>query len=173
MWQAVDQHQDGGSGVGSADADVVQSAVVAEAEFAVGCPMMSRRTRACGSVLGEVARGGFGPGLIGSRGGAAAEGAVRPAAVVVGGELVAEGLQFGQGLGLPRLRSEPFLQRLLEPFHFAAGGGVVRPGVLLDHTQMAEFGLEAVDGVASGAAAGEAGGAKIPPQWGDYPCNKR
>ena len=135
--------------------------------------MMSRRTRACGSVLGEVARGGFGPGLIGSRGGAAAEGAVRPAAVVVGGELVAEGLQFGQGLGLPRLRSEPFLQRLLEPFHFAAGGGVVRPGVLLDHTQMAEFGLEAVDGVASGAAAGEAGGAKIPPQWGDYPCNKR
>ena len=33
---AVDQHQDGGSGVGSADADVVQSAVMAEGEFAVG-----------------------------------------------------------------------------------------------------------------------------------------
>jgi hypothetical protein len=33
--EAVDQHQDGGSGVGSADADVVQPARVAEAEFAV------------------------------------------------------------------------------------------------------------------------------------------
>ncbi|HVD20031.1 MAG TPA: hypothetical protein VNC63_15220 [Propionibacteriaceae bacterium] len=32
---AVDQHQDGGSGVGSADADVVESACVAEGEFAV------------------------------------------------------------------------------------------------------------------------------------------
>jgi hypothetical protein len=31
----VDQHQDGGSGVGSSDADVVQPAVVAEGEFAV------------------------------------------------------------------------------------------------------------------------------------------
>jgi hypothetical protein len=33
--EAVDQHQDGGSGVGSSDADVVQAAVVAEGEFAV------------------------------------------------------------------------------------------------------------------------------------------
>jgi hypothetical protein len=33
--EAVNQHQDGGSGVGSADADVVQSAFVAEADFAV------------------------------------------------------------------------------------------------------------------------------------------
>ena len=32
---AVDQHQDRGSGVGSADSDVVQPAVVAESEFAV------------------------------------------------------------------------------------------------------------------------------------------
>jgi hypothetical protein len=43
--KTVDQHQDGGSGVGSADADVVQSAVVAEAEFAVGveAPQVSCR----------------------------------------------------------------------------------------------------------------------------------
>ncbi len=33
--EAVDQHQDGGSAVGSSDADVVEAAVVAEAEFAV------------------------------------------------------------------------------------------------------------------------------------------
>jgi hypothetical protein len=33
--EAVDQHQDRGSGVGSADANVVQPACVAEGEFAV------------------------------------------------------------------------------------------------------------------------------------------
>jgi hypothetical protein len=66
---------------------------------------------------------------------------VRPAAVVVGDELVAEGLQLSDRGGLPRLRSEPLFQRLLEPFHFAAGGGVARLGVLLDHTQMAEFSI--------------------------------
>jgi hypothetical protein len=32
---AVDQHQDGGSGMGCADSDVVESACVAEGEFAV------------------------------------------------------------------------------------------------------------------------------------------
>ena len=32
---AVDQHQDGGSGVGSAHPDVVESACVSEGEFAV------------------------------------------------------------------------------------------------------------------------------------------
>ena len=35
---------------------------------------------------------------------------------------------------------------------------MVRPGMLLHHAEVAQFGLEAVDGVASGAAAGEAGG---------------
>jgi hypothetical protein len=33
--EAVDQHQNGGSGVGSAHPDVVEPAVVAEGEFAV------------------------------------------------------------------------------------------------------------------------------------------
>ena len=98
--------------------------------------MMSRRTRACGWVLGEVARGGFGPGLVGSRWGAPVEGAVRPAAVVVGEKLVAEGLQFGQGLRVAAAAREPFLQRLLEAFYFAAGGGVVRLGVLLHHAEV-------------------------------------
>jgi hypothetical protein len=83
---------------------------------------------------------------------------VRPAGVVVVDEVVAEGLQLGDGGGLLGLRSEPFLQGLVEAFHFAAGGGVVRFGVFLCHAEIAEFGLEAVDGVAAGAAAGEAGG---------------
>src|SRR5579875_2860261 len=34
--QVLDQHVDGGPGVGSADADVVEAAVVAEGELAVG-----------------------------------------------------------------------------------------------------------------------------------------
>jgi len=37
---------------------------------------------------------------------------------------------------------EPFLQRLVEAFHFAAGGGVVRPGMLLGYAEPAEFGLK-------------------------------
>jgi hypothetical protein len=66
-------------------------------------------------------------------------------------------LQLGQGLGLPGLRGQPFLQCLVEAFHFAAGGRVVRPGVLLGHAEAAQFGLETVDGVPAGVAAGEAG----------------
>ena len=83
---------------------------------------------------------------------------MRPAAVVVGEEGVAEGLQLGHGVRLLGFGFEPFLQRLVEAFHFAAGGGVVRPGMLLSYTEAAEFGLETVDGVPAGLAAGEAGG---------------
>jgi hypothetical protein len=43
----ADQHQDGGSGVGSADADVVQPAVVAEVRVPL-VSTMSRRRRGCG-----------------------------------------------------------------------------------------------------------------------------
>ena len=48
--EAVDQHQDGGSGVGSSNADVVDAAVVPEAEFAA-LSITSRRTRGCGSAV--------------------------------------------------------------------------------------------------------------------------
>jgi hypothetical protein len=71
--------------------------------------------------------------------------------------LVAEGSWLGDGLRLLRLRGEPFLQGLVEAFHFAAGGGVVGFGVLLDHAEVAQQGGEAVEGVASCLAAGEAG----------------
>ena len=56
------------------------------------------------------------------------------------------------GLGLG---SEPFLEGLLEPFDFAARGGVVRSAVLLHDALSDEFGLE---GVAAAVSAGEACG---------------
>src|SRR5688572_5861763 len=63
--EAVDQHQDGGSGVGSADADVVQPAVVAEGEFAVAVDHIAADPGLWFSFLG-CGRGGFGSGLVGS-----------------------------------------------------------------------------------------------------------
>jgi hypothetical protein len=47
------------------------------------------------------------------------------------------------------LAGQPFLEGLVEPFDFAAGGGVVRAGVLLEHAVASEFGLEAVDPAAA------------------------
>ena len=85
--------------MGSADADVVQSAVVAEGEGAAGVdhvaahPCLGLSLRGCG-------RGGFGSGLVGGGWGAPVQGAVRPPVVVVADEAVAEGLQLGDGGGL-------------------------------------------------------------------------
>ena len=63
--EAVDQHQAGGSGVGSSDSDVVQPACVAEGECAAGIDYVAAdsglRVGWCGA-----SRGGFGPGLVGS-----------------------------------------------------------------------------------------------------------
>jgi hypothetical protein len=53
---------------------------------------------------------------------------------------------------------QPFLQGLVEAFHFATGGGVVRFGMFLHHAEVTQQGGEAVEGVPSGAAAGEASG---------------
>ena len=58
--------------------------------------------------------------------------------------------------GSAGLAGEPFLEGLVEPFDFAAGGGVVRPGVLLTDVVFDEFGLEGVAGCS--AAVGDAGG---------------
>ena len=54
------------------------------------------------------------------------------------------------GGGGGRLRAEPFLEGLLEPFDFAAGGGVVGAGVLLVNAEPLELFFEAV---AAGASA--------------------
>ena len=58
-----------------------------------------------------------------------------PAFVVVVNELVEEGLELVDGRGLTGLGPQPLLHRLLESFDFAARGWMVRPGVLLLHTQ--------------------------------------
>ena len=51
--------------------------------------------------------------------------------------------------GSAGLAGEPFLEGLVEPFDFAAGGGVVGPGVLLGDVQGRKFGLERVAAAAS------------------------
>jgi hypothetical protein len=87
------------------------------------------------------------------------QGPVGPVVVVDGGERLEQGLQLDQGAGLDGLGGEPFLEGLLEAFHLAAGGGVVGAGVLLDHAEASQFGLQPV---AAALAAGQAGGEDHP-----------
>ena len=99
MWRSLDEHEDVGSGVGPADADVVEAAAVAQGEVAVGVDEVG--ADAVVGVGGAVAGGGFGPGGVGGGGGLAVrQGPVRPAGVVVAGEGVEEGLELGEGGGL-------------------------------------------------------------------------
>ncbi|HEV3368091.1 MAG TPA: hypothetical protein VG074_00915 [Acidimicrobiales bacterium] len=86
----MDEHEDADACVGSADADVVQAAGVAQGEF-------SELVDAVGAhpVVGVAAfaRGGFGPGGVGGgRGCAVGQFAVRAATVVDLGEGVELGL---------------------------------------------------------------------------------
>jgi len=150
--EVLDEQDDVGSGVGSADADVVQSAVVAEGDGSgfvdsvVADPVV-------GVGVAAGAGEGFGHRVVdGGRGRSVRQGPVWPAVVVLVDEGLEEGLEFADGGGLGWLGTQPFLHRLLEPFGLAAGGGVVGARVLLDHVQPPEFVLE---GVASAAAAGE------------------
>ena len=92
-------------------------------------------------VGGAVTGGGLGPGLVGGGGGGPVrQGAVRPAAVVDGGEGVEQGLELGEGGGLGGLGAEPVLEGLLEPLDFALGLRVVRLAVLLRDAQAAQLG---------------------------------
>jgi hypothetical protein len=149
--EVVDEHQDAGSGVGPAGADVVEAAIVAEGELAVGVDavgadaVVARRAGSAG--------GGFGPGGVGGGGCLAVwQAAVRPLVVVVGGEGVQGSLELGEGGGLAGLGGEPFLQGLPEPLGLPLGLGVVRLAVFLPDFQAAQLVLQAV------AAAGEPGG---------------
>jgi hypothetical protein len=100
--QVADEHEDAGSGVGPADADVVEAAGVAEGEFAVG----DRRGRR-GPGRGRWCRAGRGwlwaGGVDGGGGGPVGQGSVRPLIVVDHGEGIEEGLQPGDGGGLAGL----------------------------------------------------------------------
>ena len=155
----VDEQDDVGSGVGSADADVVQSAGDAQGDAAavvdavVADPVVG---------VGVAAGGGLGlgqAGVEGRWGGPVRQGPVRSVVVVLGGERVEQGLQLGEGAGLDGLGGEPLLEGLLEAFDLAAGGGVVGAGVLLGHAEALEFGFQ---GVAAALAAGQAGGEHHP-----------
>ena len=118
--------------------------------------ILSWRTRSWVSLVAVGARGGLGAGGVGGGGGGAVgQGAVRAVVVVLVGELVEQGLQLGDGGGLVGLGAQPLLHRLLEPFDLAAGGGVVRSGVLLDDVSRRSSFSSCV---AAAAAAGEPGG---------------
>ena len=89
--------------------------------FVVSDPVVGGDDRAGGN--------GFGSGRIGLGGGAPAQRAVRPDGVVVGLEPVQLVLQPDQGGGRG-LGPQPFLLGLVEPFHLAAGLGMVGPGMM-------------------------------------------
>jgi hypothetical protein len=117
----VDEHEDAGSGVGPADADVVELAVVAEGELAVGVDAVGADPVVAGGA--GLARDGLGPGVVGdSRGLAVRQGPVWAAGVVVAGEGVQQGLELGYGDG-PGLGCQPFLQGLPGPLDLALGLG--------------------------------------------------
>jgi hypothetical protein len=89
----VDEHDDGGSGVGPADADVEESASVAEGDLA----LVVDDVAADALVVVELAAGGgsgLGQGVVdGGRGGTVGQRAVRALLVVEAGEEVEEGLE--------------------------------------------------------------------------------
>ena len=137
--EVVDEQEDVGSGVGSADADVVQAAGMTQGDHAgvvdavVADPVVGVGSRSAGA--------GFGAGGVGGGGGGAVrQGPVRAVVVVGGDEAVEQGLELGDGGRLDRLGGQPFLEGLLEAFDLAAGGRVVRAGVLLGDAQAAQFG---------------------------------
>jgi hypothetical protein len=151
--EVLDEQQDAGSGVGPADPDVVELAAMAEGDGAGGADDVG--ADAVVGVGGAVAGDGPGPGVAGDGGGAAVwQRPVGALVVVVGGQGVELGLQFGDG-GRGGLGGQPFLERLLEPLDLALGLRVVRLAVLLVDSEAAEFVLEVV---AAAFAAGVPGG---------------
>src|SRR4029079_7531343 len=151
----VDEQDDAGCGVGSADADVVQAAVVARGDRS-GFGDAVGPDPVVGVGVAGLAWRGFGHRVVaGCWGGSVGQRAVWSVVVVLGDEGIEKVLQLGQGSGLDGSGAEPLLQGLLESLDFAAGGGAVGWGVLLVHVEPSELVLE---GVASAAASGEADG---------------
>ncbi len=138
--QVLHEQQDARSGVGSADAEVVQAPGQTQGD-ATGLV----------DLVGADAVGGT-RGTAGGGGGPVRQGPVRAVVVAGGDEDVEQSLQLVDGGRLVGSGGHPVLQRLVEAFDLAAGGGVAGPGVLLHHVGPAQFVLE------GGAAAGEAGG---------------
>jgi hypothetical protein len=101
--EVLDEQDDGGSGVGSADADVEEAALVAEGDLA----RVVDDVMADAVVVVELTAGGgsgLGPGVVnGGGGGAVGQRAVRALLVVEAGEEVEEGLELVEGGGLAGL----------------------------------------------------------------------
>ena len=130
MCEVLDEQDDVGSGVGSADADVVQPAVVTRRVTDAGFVDAVVADPVVGVGVAGFAGDGLGHGCVaGGGGGPVRQGAVRAAVVVLVDEGVEEGLQLGDAwLGWIGLGAEPLLHRLLESLDLPAGGGVVRVG---------------------------------------------
>ncbi|HEY2044155.1 MAG TPA: hypothetical protein VGH11_15880 [Jatrophihabitans sp.] len=106
------EHQDGRLGVASAHSDVVQAAVVAQGEFAVGVDLVV--ADAVVAIDERDAGGGrFGPGGVCLGWGASVQSSVWSDGVVVVAERVELALQFGDG-GCLGLGGQPFLDGLVE-----------------------------------------------------------
>ena len=153
--EVVDEHDDVGSGVGSADADVVESAVEAQGDVAVVVDaVVADAVVGVGAAVavgwlwggrGRRWRGWRGVGGSGGGGGGCRSST----------KVSSRAWSSARVAGWAGWAREPLLHGLLEAFDLAAGGGVVRAGVLLGDAEAASSCLEAV---AAAAAAGEAGG---------------
>jgi hypothetical protein len=95
--EVQDEQDDGGSGVGPADAEVEEAALVAEGDLAFVVDDVAADT----VVVVEFAAGGgsgLGQGVVdGSRGGAVGQGAVRALLVVEAGEEIEERVELVEG----------------------------------------------------------------------------
>ena len=128
---------------------------MAQGEFAVGVDAVAADAEVLADADALPCRYGPGAGVPGRPGGAAADGPVRPAGVVVGGEGIQLGLQFGDGGGRV-LAGEPFFEGLVEALDLAAGLRVVGPAVAEPDPQGGELAFER-DPAAAAVEAGEDG----------------
>ncbi len=157
MSRSLIEHEDGGSGVGSADADVVQPAGVAEADVCRRC----RRGRggpgaAAGCRWCLAGRLWVWPGR--RRRGASVQGAVWPAGVVVGDEGVERVCSSAIVAGWLGWACSHFFRVCWKRSTLPQVVGWFGLEFFWTTPRSAQLGLEAVEGVAAGGAAGEAGG---------------
>src|SRR5690242_13459919 len=135
------EDEDLGAGPAASDADVVELAVVAQGELAVGVDGVAADTEVLADADALAGGDGPGPGVPGRGGGAPADGPVWSLGVVAGGEGVKLGLQCCDGGGRV-LAGQPFLQGLVQPLDFPAGLGMVGPGVAQADAQRGELAFE-------------------------------
>ena len=108
----ADEHEDWGAGPVVADADVVESAGVAQGEFAVAVDAVCADAEVLADLDALSDGDGAGSGCPGGGGGAAADGVVGAVVVVVVGEGVELGLEFDEAGG-GGLAGQPVLQGLV------------------------------------------------------------